>query len=320
MQDFDVFNGDADGICALLQLRQIEPRDAILVTGVKRDISLLDRVSAGPGDRVTVLDIAVEKNQPALDRLLGNGVDVFYVDHHNPGTLPTAPGLESVINTSPEVCTSALVNGYLSGAAAEWAVVGCFGDNLDSTAERLAATLESKPDLAMWRELGILMNYNAYGAQVTDLHFPPDELFRRLLPHATPDACFHDEPEIFGVLRTGYREDMDRSRDADRLLDEPSVAIIALPDEAWARRVSGVLGNQLTQEHPDRAHAILTEREGGYLVSVRAPLNRRTGADDVCRSFETGGGRSAAAGINHLPESDVARFIQVFRTQYEQQA
>ena len=33
---FDVFNGDADGICALLQLRQTFP-DSKLVTGVKRD-------------------------------------------------------------------------------------------------------------------------------------------------------------------------------------------------------------------------------------------------------------------------------------------
>ena len=39
----DVFNGDADGICALTQLRNAEPRNATLVTGVKRDIALLDR-------------------------------------------------------------------------------------------------------------------------------------------------------------------------------------------------------------------------------------------------------------------------------------
>ncbi len=39
--DYDIFNGDADGICALLQLRKAEPRDAQLVTGVKRDINLL---------------------------------------------------------------------------------------------------------------------------------------------------------------------------------------------------------------------------------------------------------------------------------------
>ena len=38
MADYDVFNGDADGICALVQLRQAEPRDTTLVTGVKRNI------------------------------------------------------------------------------------------------------------------------------------------------------------------------------------------------------------------------------------------------------------------------------------------
>ena len=41
MAYFDVFNGDADGICALLQLRQHTPRIATLITGVKRDIGLL---------------------------------------------------------------------------------------------------------------------------------------------------------------------------------------------------------------------------------------------------------------------------------------
>ena len=44
--NYDVFNGDADGICALLQLRLAEPREAQLVTGVKRDINLLSRVEA----------------------------------------------------------------------------------------------------------------------------------------------------------------------------------------------------------------------------------------------------------------------------------
>ena len=38
MNFFDVFNGDADGICALIQLRLAEPRDTTLITGVKRDI------------------------------------------------------------------------------------------------------------------------------------------------------------------------------------------------------------------------------------------------------------------------------------------
>jgi hypothetical protein len=41
MTAIDIFNGDADGICALTQLRNAEPRDARLVTGVKRDIALV---------------------------------------------------------------------------------------------------------------------------------------------------------------------------------------------------------------------------------------------------------------------------------------
>ena len=57
MRNVDVFNGDADGLCALHQLRLADPQPSELVTGVKRDIKLLDRVQAIAGDRVTVLDI-----------------------------------------------------------------------------------------------------------------------------------------------------------------------------------------------------------------------------------------------------------------------
>ncbi len=41
---YDVFNGDADGITALLQLRLAEPKSSTLVTGIKRDIKLLKQV------------------------------------------------------------------------------------------------------------------------------------------------------------------------------------------------------------------------------------------------------------------------------------
>ena len=60
MTHFDVFNGDADGLCALQQLRLAAPRSTVLVPGVKRDIALLQRVPAGPGDSVTALDIALD--------------------------------------------------------------------------------------------------------------------------------------------------------------------------------------------------------------------------------------------------------------------
>ena len=77
MTDYDVFNGDADGICALVQLRQIEPRDAVLVTGVKRDITLLSQVKSAKGNRITVLDISMERNSTDLNRILDQGATVF---------------------------------------------------------------------------------------------------------------------------------------------------------------------------------------------------------------------------------------------------
>src|SRR3954470_9591181 len=62
MKFYDIFNGDADGICALQQLRLEEPRMSVLVTGVKRDIGLLERVKAQAGDELTVLDIPMPNN------------------------------------------------------------------------------------------------------------------------------------------------------------------------------------------------------------------------------------------------------------------
>ena len=40
MTAYDVFNGDADGLCALQQWRLADPAPSTLVTGVKRDIQL----------------------------------------------------------------------------------------------------------------------------------------------------------------------------------------------------------------------------------------------------------------------------------------
>ncbi|MDP3856442.1 MAG: DHH family phosphoesterase, partial [Stagnimonas sp.] len=61
----------------------------------------------------------------------------------------------------------------------------------------------------------------------------------------------------------------------------------------------------------------LTEKSTGhYLVSVRAPMHNKRGADELCRRFPTGGGRAAAAGINDLPQQRLADFWQQFQQQY----
>src|SRR5262245_29961497 len=107
-----VFNGDADGLCALQQLRLAAPRpapaDERLVTGVKRDIALLDRVKPVAGDACTVLDVSLDVNRAGLLALLDGGVRVRYFDHHFAGDIPAHPGLDAHIDLSPDVCTSIL--------------------------------------------------------------------------------------------------------------------------------------------------------------------------------------------------------------------
>lgn len=315
MTRYDVFNGDADGLCALQQLHLSEPdaEQAVLITGPKRDNALLQQVQAIEGDRVTVLDVSLDKNRGPLLELLDGGVSVRYVDHHYPGEIPSHPNLAAYIETTADRGTSLLVDDLLQGRHRAWAVVGTFGDNFDQSATAAAQSLGlSREGLEQLRELGILLNYNGYGATLADLHFPPQALFARLRPYADP-LDFVRCDEAFAALQTGYAEDMAR---AQALRPEHSSAthlLQQLPAAAWARRVSGVYANALAQQAPERAHALLTQLEqGGFLVSVRAPIEHPEGADALCRQFETGGGRKAAAGINRLPEDDYERFVEAF--------
>jgi hypothetical protein len=311
MQYYDVFNGDADGICALVQLRRAQPRDATLVTGVKRDIDLLKQVEAGQGAQITVLDISLDKNRGDLERLLAAGAEVFYCDHHFAGDVPQSPRLQALINPAADVCTSLLVNGHLQGAFAAWGVVGTFGDNLRDSALRLARPLAlNSVQLEQLEQLGIYINYNGYGPALEDLHFSPADLYRLLSRFDDPFAFIAAEREHFQRLETGYRDDMAAAAALAPEYRDTAAAVYLLPDTAWARRVSGVFGNDLANSDPARAHAVVTARaDGDYLVSVRAPLSNKTGADVLCREFPTGGGRAAAAGINSLPAAQLPEFI-----------
>lgn len=313
MAHYDVFNGDADGICALQQLRLAEPRDSVLVTGVKRDIGLLARVTAGPGDEVTVLDVSLDKNRDALERLLAAGARVRYFDHHFPGEIPSHPNFDCHVETLPDKGTSLLVDESIGGRHRAWAVVGTFGDNFDDAARRAAAPLGlGEAALGRLRDLGIYINYNGYGAEVADLHFAPDALYRRLSPYADP-LEFIAEDAAFAALRHGYEDDMARARAVSPALETGTHRVFVLPADPWGRRAGGVFANELAQASPGRAHALLTRLPtGGFVVSVRAPIGRPEGADVLCRQFPTGGGRKAAAGINDLPESEYDRFLAAF--------
>lgn len=315
---FDVFNGDADGLCALQQFRLAFPALSELVTGVKRDIALLNKVAANSGDEVNVFDISLDKNREPLISLLAKGVKVKYFDHHFAGEIPESAGFDAHIDTTPDTCTSLIVNQFLNGRYRAWAVVGAFGDNFDDSARHAAEPLNlSEGQLSLMRDLGVFLNYNGYGATVNDLHFPPAELSRRMADYENPLQFIEQEPEVFETLRNGSVEDFAKAEATEPSIVEDQVAVYLFPAEAWARRVSGVFGNKLAGANPDRAHALLTELpQGGYVVSVRAPLNNKSCADDLCRQFPTGGGRKAAAGINELPASMYDEFVAAFKAIY----
>jgi len=322
MRFYDIFNGDADGICALHQLRLAQPRDAELITGVKRDNLLLARVHPAAGDRITVLDISLAQNRRDLDRILGTGARCEYFDHHHAGDIPASPLLEAHIDTSHSTCTSLIVDRHLGGLHRPWAVVAAFGDNLGEEAGRAAAALGfGDEDIAQLRSLGECLNYNAYGETLDDLHLHPAELYRRLHRHSDPLEFARSAPE-FALLRDAFAGDIGKGRAIVAEAVGRNAAAVFLPDERWARRVMGVLANELAREQPHRAHAVLLEKGDGYTVSLRAPVasaagSRIAGVDEVARLFAGGDGRAAAAGIRRLPASQVQALFSALRATYD---
>ena len=313
MRFYDIFNGDADGLCALHQLRLADPRAATLITGVKRDNALLARVTPEPGDEFTVLDISLDTNRKALLGALHTGARVRYFDHHFAGEIPHHPLLEAHIDTSATVCTSLIVDRHLGGRHRAWAVVGAFGDNLRTQAYSAASALGLDPaDVETLRELGECLNYNAYGANLADLHFHPAQLYLRMQPFANPLEFCAQAPEL-DALRGASTDDL---RQALALPIEnvgDGAVVIFMPEAAWSRRVAGTFANELSRRHADRTVAVLVRNGAGYQVSLRATEHGESAMHLLARQFESGNGRARSAGIQFLPEPDVARLLALLR-------
>ena len=322
MADFDLFNGDADGIFSLLQLRQVEPRpDAVLITGVKRDTQLFERIvpRVNAGDRICALDIGMSRNTPALRQVLKAKAKVFFCDHHATGDIPESEHLTVVADDAPETCTAYLIDQYLDGAKSAWAVCGAYGDNFQALAGRIARDRKVAVPLNQLRELGELVNYNAYGSTVEDLHFHPSELYKILSAYPNPMAFLEDKPEALDILRNGYRSDWDIAEQAREIDISNAGQILSLPASPASNRISGLFANALVDEDPDNAFAILTHLDpdiGGYRISIRAPLSRQSQPANEFAKIYGGGGRAEAAGIDHLHDSEIDNFIKDFQAAF----
>jgi len=315
---FDVFNGDADGILALHQLRLHDPKpEATLITGVKRDIKLLNKIINTQNSSISVFDISLDSNRDALLTLLESNNTILYIDHHFAGDIPDSPRLTTHLDPGSTVCTSLIVDKILTGKYRNWAVAGAFGDNLHESAAKAATALSLSSDkISQLRELGELLNYNGYGLEISDLHFAPDDLYKALHPYEDPFSFLADSPDL-ATLRQGFKEDMALAMEQQETDPGKRNRVYTFPNAPWARRVSGVFSNLRAREKKDAAHALIVENDDSSLrISVRAPLNNRKNADTLCLAFPTGGGRTAAAGINQLPAEMLDDFLKRFQITY----
>jgi hypothetical protein len=312
---FDVFNGDADGICALRQLRLAYPAQAERVTGLKHDIALLDRVEAGRGDEVTVLDLSLERNRAPLGRLLDRGAEVRWFDHHDAGAIPAHPGLRATIDASGEACTSELLDRFLGGRFRAWAVVGAFGDGLHEAARRLGSGIEGA-SLERLRVLGEALNYNAYGATRDDVLVQPEEMVALASRYHDPMELIRGEG-VIAELAAARVGDMELARRVPASRSTAAIEVHRLPDARWSRRVQGTFANARAREDSARAHALVVPLgDGAWTVSVRIPHGRAPSAARFCSRFALGGGRATAAGVRRLDDAGLGDFLADFERTY----
>ena len=77
-----LFNGDADGICALIQMTSSKFSGGVFISGVKRDIQLMKNISVHDGDSILALDISLARNEEQVDLALSKGAQITWIDHH----------------------------------------------------------------------------------------------------------------------------------------------------------------------------------------------------------------------------------------------
>jgi hypothetical protein len=310
------FNGDADGICAVVQFIQSGFIVDSFFTGCKRDQALLRHGEMLHNANILVFDIELSKNIDSLRKVLDNGCEVTWFDHHGKceeSIFSEYTNFFPNIYTSPDTNTSLIVYKFLNNPELlKWAIAGLFGDNIDNTALYYCESLNlSAEEILILTNMGKLINYNAYGENLSDLIMDPIEIFHKAKQFKDP-ISFYKETNIGECLKKSSADDLELA-----LSYSKQTNIVFLPNLPWAKRVYGMLGNYLIKQNKTKPLAVLVDiGKDNYLVSVRAPLNQPIGAGDLCRLFSSGGGRAGAGGINCLHKDDLEKFKQAFQKKW----
>lgn len=314
MAIYDVFNGDADGILALHQFRLAHPETSQLITGVKRDVKLIQQLQGHSDLQINVFDISLESNENAVQNLLDQNCSFLWFDHHRRGSLPDSEQLTTHIDLSPSCCTSILVDQDLKGQHHLWAIAAAFGDNLRAVAEKLCESANlNETEQAQLRDIGETLNYNGYGEAREDLNIWPADLYDELKNWTQP-FDYYRQSQIFKRLQAQKTEDENVLGQSQKLFECSIGNITLLPRGPSSKRMSGIFSNDLVHTEPDKAHAIFTHLDdnSGYRISIRAPLSKLENADTLAKRFPTGGGRAGAAGVNQLPHDQLENFYRAF--------
>jgi len=313
MTNYDVFNGDTDGIFAWHQLRLAHPREAKIVTGVKRDVNLASRVDSKEGDLVTIMDVSHAKNRKDVQRILDSGAIVEYFDHHDPKELIEHPNITYHINTEPNISTGLIVNTHVKGQNRLWSIATAFGDNHIDLAMNMAKSEDlSDEQVLILKQIGLVVNYNSYGQTVDDLFFSPEEIAEAARACGPDIFNFLEQGDIFSTLLENFNADMSSAVCQEPFSISENGVIYTLPNEAWTHRIMGSFSNHLVSTNKDLACAIaVLNSDGTYRISVRSSINNPYGAGNLCGKFD-GGGREKAGGINNLSASDMNAFKEEF--------
>ena len=313
MTNYDVFNGDTDGIFAWHQLRLTHPRDAEIITGVKRDVNLASKVNAEDGDLVTIMDVSHAKNRKDVQRILDSGAIIEYFDHHDPKELIEHPNITYHINTEPNISTGLIVNSHVNGQNRLWSIATAFGDNhLDLAMNMAKSESLSDEQVLILKQIGLVVNYNSYGQTIEDLFYSPEEIAEVVRACGSDIFKFLEQGDIFSTLLENFNADMSSAVCQEPFSISENGVIYTLPNEAWTHRIMGSFSNHLVSTNKNLACAIaVLNSDGTYRISVRSSINNPHGAGNLCGNFG-GGGREKAGGINNLPASDMNTFKEEF--------
>lgn len=315
-------NGDADGIFSFRILHEslgLRESNVRIVSDVKRQTHLIERVLAAENEDIYALDIELSKNSESVLKLI-NKNRFFWFDHHvskfSVDEIINHINFHNFINTASNYNTSKIAYEKMNSKSSGWMISALFGDGLQEIAQDECDKHKiSAADAKVLEQVGRFINYNSYGNSATDLFFHPVDICHDVLKYSDP-VEFYRQSEIPKKIERFYEED--RTQFLNFLGQLKAADILDLPNEPWSIRFSGEAGNTLSRMYPDRTFAIVSQnRDSTYNVSVRSSKNSMVHIGQFCNQFHNGGGRAHSGGITSLPSEQLQHFKSEFRKEFK---